>query len=334
MKRGRVKGGSIEQARVLTNRGHRTSMAHKVSNGANLTRNIQGGATTPIFVLKDNDTVDKGGQYKLKGGPAQPMIVRPSGRIKGGSAKTVYPVDVNGDYDYSFPRSDYMARVLSVERDSLIGYWVQDEAGGLVSYDSSPEKNDGVYTAVILGAAGIGDELTSASFDGAASFNNIYSAALNVDFNGSEGTLIAWARVANAGVWTDGVARAIIRTRVDANNYIDISKGAANNTITFVYIAGGVAESQTALAINSLGFVCCGITWNKAGDAVKYYINGIPSGPTDIGLGIWAGALSAIETVIGASSTFLSALYSGEVAHVQLRNSVLSPAQMLGLGVL
>ncbi len=36
-------------------------------------------------------------------------------------------------------------------------------------------------------------------------------------FSGDEGTLLAWARVANAGVWADGILRYIYSFRVDNN---------------------------------------------------------------------------------------------------------------------
>ncbi|MFV1969356.1 MAG: hypothetical protein ACC628_28375, partial [Pirellulaceae bacterium] len=59
------------------------------------------------------------------------------------------------------------------------------EASGSISDDLSPQGNDGAYTGVTLGQPGIGDGRTCPLFDGANDYNNIYSAALNTDFDGA-----------------------------------------------------------------------------------------------------------------------------------------------------
>jgi hypothetical protein len=60
------------------------------------------------------------------------------------------------------------------------------EPAGAISIDQSNNGRNGAYTGVTLGATGIGDGRTSATFDGATSYNNIYSAALNTAWNGAE----------------------------------------------------------------------------------------------------------------------------------------------------
>ena len=330
--KGSIKGGAIEQARVVAGRGHRTSMAHKVFNGENLTRNLMGGAQTPIVVLNDNDSVDQGGQYKLIAGPAQPMIVQPSGRIQGGAAKVVYPIDAQGNYDYGFPRSDYAARVLSIERDSLIGFWPQDELAGAISYDASPEQNNGAYTGVTLGQPGIGDGRTVPFFDGATSFNNIYSAGLNADFDGTEGTLLIWGRVTNAGVWTDGISRRLLTIEVDANNYIIIDKGGANS-IRGIYRAGGTTETATQAGITTLDYFSFAMSWSVIADEVRYYYNGAWF-ETDTVLGAWVGPILANRAIIGAANIAPAFPWDGWLGPALLNTAVLTDAQIAYLSTL
>ena len=325
--KGTIKGGAIEQARVLTDRGHRTSMAHKVSNGANLTRHIKGGATTPIFVLNDND-IDT---YGLVGGPAQPMIVQPSGRIKGGVARAVYPVDADGNYDYGFPRSDYMARVLSVERDSLIGFWPQDELTGTVSRDASPEGNDGVYTGVDLGQPGIGDGRTAPFFDGTNDFDNVYSAGLAADFSGVTGSMLIWHKVNAAAVWTDGVARYLLQFLVDANNYVLIFKSNANDFITYHYNAGGTLESALK-GTSDADWMCLAMTWNAAGDMLAYF-NGANTGSPAIA-GVWVGVPAVNKSLIGAGTIVPANPAHGWLGPGALWNTELTPGQIAYLSTL
>ena len=151
-------------------------------------------------------------------------------------------------------------------------------------------------------------------------------------FLGDEGTIIVPAQVANAGVWTDATARSMVHIGVDANNYIDIGRTVANNTIGFDYVAGGTAETQATAALANLDFATYGMTWSKSGDAVKYYIGGVASGATDTGLGTWLGNLSNTGTVIGTQSTLLIDVWSGPIGPVPYWSAALSPDEMRYLG--
>ena len=151
-------------------------------------------------------------------------------------------------------------------------------------------------------------------------------------FLGDEGTILVPAQVANVGVWTDATARSMVHIGVDANNYIDIGRTVANNTIGFDYVAGGTAETQATAALANLDFATYGMTWSKSGDAVKYYIGGVASGATDTGLGTWLGNLSNTGTVIGTQSTLLIDVWSGPIGPVPYWSAALSPDEMRYLG--
>lgn len=231
---------------------------------------------------------------------------------------------------------EYRDRVLKTDP---IGYWVQDEAGGAVSYDMvtqfSGGARNGTYVGVTLGQPGIGDGRTAPLFDGALDYNDIYSASLAAAFNGAEGTLMAWARVFNVGVWTDGVLRDIALLFADANNFVVIQKSAVDNRASAQYTASGTVQLRNVALVSppTVAFPFA-ITWSALADEVRVYIDGIQQGATMNGLGVWAGVLAATNTTIGAASTAPILVWNGYIAHAAVWDRPLAPAEVLSLGVL
>ena len=227
----------------------------------------------------------------------------------------------------------YYKKILTTQPHNLIGLWLQREQSGAVSYDTSVQGNNGVYTGVTLGQPGIpGTGMTSAGYDGATSYNNIYSAGLASDFNGDEGTLLVTAKVTDIGVWADGGARYLAKLYVDGSNVVQILKESADNTIGFYYTAGGSQEDKLVGGMLDTDFVCYVITWSKSGDVVKYYIDGDLYG-SDTGLGDWSGSLHAAYTVIGSAiaTGAAFALWSGSIATVALWNKALTADEISSL---
>lgn len=154
-------------------------------------------------------------------------------------------------------------------------------------------------------------------------------------FLGDEGTIIVPAQVSGAGVWIDGINRYILHSRVDVNNRVYIRKAVGINQIDFVYTAGGVTVIQSTAGIVNLGYVFCGMTWDISAGAtgeVMYYINGIASGPTDVGLGTWLGDLSNTQTLLGAQTTVPAAVWSGNIGPADVWSAALTPDEMRYLG--
>lgn len=230
---------------------------------------------------------------------------------------------------------DYRNKVLATSPANLIGYWPMDELSGTVSYDRSGQANNGAYTAIALGAAGIGDGHTSASLDGSTSIINIYSAALASDFNPAEGTFAVWARVSGSGIWVDATARQHVNLRADANNLIRIRRTTTDNQLEWIYIAGGTSKQvlSTAFAGN-VGWIHVAITWSVAGDTLIAYANGAQVGSTQTGLGTWSGALAEANTIIGGFGSTAAAVWGGYLAHAALYNTPLTAGQIASLAAL
>ena len=217
----------------------------------------------------------------------------------------------------------YIQKVLNPDAESgydpasLIGFWPQNEGAGLISYDHSGLGHHGAYTAVALGQPGVpGMGMSSAGYDGATSFNNVYSASLNTAFNGAEGTLLAWAQVSGAAVWADGLNRRVMQTQADANNYARLLLGI--NNVNPTYRAGGTLEPVT-VNTTTLDYFVIALVWSASNDTVDGYLNSVPGIQRTV-LGVWAGPLSATQAVIGASSTVPAAVFSGNIGPVLLFN--------------
>lgn len=78
-----------------------------------------------------------------------------------------------------------------------------------------------------------------------------------------------------------------------------------------------------------------GLTWSKAADQMIFYINGVAITPISTGLGVFAGALSTTQTIVGALNTGVTAqVWLGLLAHMAVFNRPLSAAEVLSAATL
>jgi hypothetical protein len=140
--------------------------------------------------------------------------------------------------------------------------------------------------------------------------------------------MIARAKVANAGVWTDGAYHTSFRLGVDASNYVDLIKSSVNNRIFWRYNGGGVGNERYK-DVSPLDYFTMGLTWDKNAGAtgeVKAFYDGTQEGATLTNLGTWVGALLSTGCMVGAQSAFSSG-WSGSIQDAIMSNAVTSPAQ-------
>jgi hypothetical protein len=234
-----------------------------------------------------------------------------------------------------------MGRAIWTPQYDPIAYWVLDEKSGTVAYDMVSGRvagaQNGAHTGVTLGQPGIGDGRTAPFYDGTNDFTNVHSAAFAAAFNGGEGSLSIWARVANAGVWTDGTQREIVRFAADGNNYLDLYRAPPNNRITMLYNAGGTLENVAIDGLTTVDWMHWVVTWSASAGVngeVKVYLNGAQTGATQTALGVWVGALAAASTCIGAFSTVPAAVWNGYLDHCAVWDRPLLSTEVAGLAVI
>lgn len=221
----------------------------------------------------------------------------------------------------------YTNKVLAL---SPLAYWPQAEASGNTVVDATANGRNGTYTSVTLGAVGIGDGRTAASYNGSTSFANVFSASLQGVFNGQSASLSGWAQ--HGPTWNSTTLREVLRFLVDGSNFFIIRKSATANTLEFLYTAGGTAKTITT-AMTTNAWFHWALTVTKAGDALIAYVNGAQVGSTQTGLGSFTGSLAANTTLLACASQAPTEQWNGQLAHTAVFTGVLTPAQIATLAV-
>ena len=223
--------------------------------------------------------------------------------------------------------NSYQQKVIGIDYTNLIGFWDLGELTGTTANDYSSRSNNGSFSGVTLDSANAIDGKRTPSFDGINDFVNIYTGGFASDFNGAEGAVMVWIKVANVGVWTDGTTDYIFNARVNNSNYIRITKMSLNSTLIMSYVAGGTAQSKTQNAFSYTGWLSIGISWSATNDEVKFYVNNYLI-DTQTGLGTWSGSLGATTSVFGAFNIFGSIPWNGYLSSCAIWKDVLTESQM------
>jgi hypothetical protein len=225
----------------------------------------------------------------------------------------------------------YWQRVKMMQPYHLVGYWRLNESSGTSAGDSSGSGHGGTASGVSWGEDGIGDGDTAAGFDGVNDYVDVYSAGLAGAFDGGAGTVSIWFHVRDAGVWTDGTNPYLVNITADSANRVELRKLASTQTLFVRYRAGGVDKVVYLPSLSDVDYHHLVLTWDKAADEAKVYLDGGQVGSTLTGLGTWAGSPAAM--MVGAAGV-CSGCWNGMLAHAALWDVALTPgeiAQMAGV---
>jgi hypothetical protein len=211
---------------------------------------------------------------------------------------------------------------------NLIAYWELNEfEDELTALDSSGNDLSATHAAdVVAGVYGVGDGTLAARYE-ANTHTHIYSAGLNSAFDGALGTVVFAFRASDSAVWTDGAWRTLVHLKVDGNNEVIFYKPPATGTVEAEYKAGGVWTGRS-LSVSDGAWHWAAITWNKADNRMRAYLDGSQVGGDFSGLGTWAGSLSSADTVIGANTTSNGNPWDGLLAHVGIWDVELTAAEI------
>ena len=224
----------------------------------------------------------------------------------------------------------YMCRIIA---SAPLLYFPFNEQSGLVAknWGSLGIPADGSYTGVDLAAMSGPKGGLAPYFDGANDFVSIYSAALVAAFSGSAGTMMIWAKVYDASIWTYATYRILMIIKNDASNWVDIDRTTANNRIYVIYRANGI-NSAPGIVVSTLDWFHIALTWDAPNDIVRGYLNGVQQGADINGLGVFSGTPDSRWCCIGAGSNTPTAVFNGYLAHAALWDRALSPSEILLLG--
>ena len=226
------------------------------------------------------------------------------------------------------PSQTYIEKVLTY---SPIAYWPLNETSGTTADNAEgTAARDGTYVNTpTLNQTGIGDGNGAPLFTPAsAEYVNVQTASLASAFSGAAGTLHLWCKVSASGVWTDGSLDMAVRLFADSNNYVNLYKNTTNNQLFMAYKAGGTAEQVSISSVSTTDWFAFGVTWSKAAEEVKLYLNGSQSGATQTSLGTWAGSLGTSRL---GDDGFSSWYWNGYLAHAAVFTSPLGSTAMAAL---
>lgn len=227
----------------------------------------------------------------------------------------------------------YIDTLLNIALANQVAGWRFNETAGTTAEDATATNADGTYTSgYTLNQAGIGDDNPAVLFNGTDGRVSLTPAlaALNAvgKFNGAEGSAQCWCYIPVAGVWSDGTSDVIFSFGADTNNRVFVQKSSITNEILASYRAGGTVET-IQFSFTSAGWFHVMVTWSKAAEQFKLYINGLQAGATATALGTWVGALVSTFTAIAEfRSSAPSIPWNGLLAYPWLWNAPLSAEQV------
>lgn len=221
----------------------------------------------------------------------------------------------------------YAGKVLSY---SPLVYFPGWEIAGSLAEDIANALN-GTYVGVLLGATGIGDGYTVPTYDGSLDYMDIDTPGLRALYNGREGSFMIWAKMLNAGVWTDGTGRRCASLHRASTDRIILDKP-SSNTLRVYYRAGGTVTSISVAGQSSADWMCLLVTWSKTADAVIFYINGSEA-DRGTSLGAYSGTLT--DPLIGCQEGHAGAYWRGWLGHAAIfANKVITPAEAADLYII
>lgn len=222
----------------------------------------------------------------------------------------------------------YNQRVLNTKP---VAYWKLAEGSGTAILDSSGNGYGGTYTAVTWDGTKHPTGALAAYFDDATTYGDIYSAGLAGALNFDTGSLLMWAKVSAAGVWTDSANHYLLRLYRDADNQILLRKNTANQ-LNF-YRMGNTTAIQSVYAETQTGWISVFCTWDVTADLQTLYINNVLR-DSDSGLVASTGSgLDNTLTLIGAVTKAPIQVWSGYLGYGGLWNRVLTSSERADVSV-
>ena len=235
--------------------------------------------------------------------------------------------------------SSYIQKVLRTQNSSFVAFWPLNEESGTVAYDLSPNGYNATSSGLLRSnlqrsfLAPDGDKC--AQFDGSASYIDIYAAVTKEPT--TIGSISLWAAVPQANL-AGTTKMQIITLKYDAENYIDITFDTTAYRFNGAYEAGDTLDAvNSGLVYNVDGgpqfpeWHHFALTWTKAGEALKFYVDGLQQGSTQASLGTWTGAMASTTMVLGSSSTTAADQLTGYLARVGIWSVVLTGDEVADL---
>jgi len=206
----------------------------------------------------------------------------------------------------------------------LCGYWSFNEGSGCRTLDLSGQGNHGDLKPTCPTNSPLWVEGQNSKFGKALNFNNNSVYCGYSRFYPTTGSMFLWAKMNNYAA-TD--YECLIMAWASDNNRIFI-EFYNNQTMRFYYGAGGSYKLVQINVSAYKGYHLLGMTWDKSGDKLKAFVDGVQAGSTTTGLGTFTGTVSRLY-VGDTAETGLHAYYLGLIDEVCIFNRALPDLEIL-----
>lgn len=191
--------------------------------------------------------------------------------------------------------------------------------------------NNGTAEVVNFNFSGPVPGKMAAEFTGTGSRIRVNVGSLTTRFDGRAGSISVFVYIA-PGEWTSGQTRTVYTFGVNNDNRLLFQKGGTSNIIILSYVAGATTTSYThTFNPQQAGWFHITITWDYAGDEVRFFLNGLQVSTTRKSLGTWVAAtpLSEANTAIGAlrSSSTAAVPLVGALSNLVIFNRALTRSE-------
>lgn len=204
-----------------------------------------------------------------------------------------------------------------------------NELSGSVAYDISPESNNGTYHNVTLSAADSPITTDRMPFFGTNGYIDLYSSALNSDFNGNIGSIAFFIQALNLGVWSDLDFMGLLSLMADGDsNLVSIYKTNVTNLIIVEYISGGFANSTAIEIVPTISPIHIALTWVNASSRINTYVNGELRVSNAWNPGLWEGNLDPTLCLLGKNDFLGFVGWEGYISQYRLYNRELSAQEV------
>jgi hypothetical protein len=222
----------------------------------------------------------------------------------------------------------YAALVLAT---NPIRYWPLDDAVGSTTARELVKGFQRTVTSVTFGATGPTNagSMTAATFGSVAGSRiGVLDAELAADFNHQEFTMIWWAKVSAAGVWTDGTFDLAFQFRKTGTptNLIRSLKLNGSNQFSFSYFGNGVSKVRNKSSFSPTDWVQYALTISISNDRMRGFVNGVQEGADVTGLSAWSS--SPLNAATLGNDDDAGSPWNGPAAHYTLYASERTPTHI------
>lgn len=177
------------------------------------------------------------------------------------------------------------ASMQAVQAAALVDIWPLSEPSGTTAAALLSSARNATYRASVAPGTSWPTAAALSQFVAAALFpstGDILFPAANLASvtNWDEGTFAFWMR-ATAASWDDATLRRPFLWQIDGSNRIFIQKNAGADSFQASYIGGGTTRSITVSNVSQrcgTGWLHVALTWSRAGDIMRIYLNGEMAG--------------------------------------------------------